>query len=963
MRQRKGGFVFIIGLILALLFSLSLAEGSQELFNEGDFEYRILQDGTAEITKYRGEAANLAIPDNVNGTTVSTIGARAFFGCRSIQTLTLPDGLTAIGDRAFGRTSIIEVEIPAHVRQMGSNPFDSVRTLMRIGVHPDNTAFESVDGTLFSKEDKRLISYPIGRRETEYTVPQGTQVIGKNGFYLCQNLQNITLPEGLISVEDFAFSGTGIEKIFLPNSLITIGTDAFYGTNLQAVDIPAGVLNIGFNPFGGSQLLTQIRVHSDNAAFESVDGVLFSKEEKRLICYPLGRTDKDYTLPQGTKIIGQSAFSGSEHLQNIYAPEGLTGIESWACAYCPFLKNITLPNSVNMIGAWAFSDCENLERMIVEGREVGAVKNSAPEPIKPDAAAAFDDSMRVGEGAFFSCSSLQSVDLPNGILYLGDGLFENCKNLKSVTLPNRLIAVGDRTFYACHNLQSIDLPDSVITIGKEAFSYCSGLKTITIQEGTERNDALEEDKRLQNAAIPSEQANIVERAFNGCVNLESVALPNGVTAIAAQAFMNCDTLQNLTLPKNITVIGDRAFNGCANLLPPTFPNSLKKIGAEAFRFCQGFQSLTLPEGLLSIGDGAFADCNNLQTIDIPLSVQKIGANPFELCDNLIHVGVHPDSAALEVIDGQLFTKEDKRLVWIPIPQDVTWYTVPEGTLSIGAKALADCDNIISVTLPDSVIRIADGAFADCYWLREVYIPASVKEIGANPFMGCPHLNEVTIHPGNTALEIIDGALFSKADKRLVWHPEIRQNSNYTIPQGTKVIGNSAFYRCSNIQSIFFPNDLTSIEDGAFSYCVNLQSLIIPQSVEHIGAEAFSNCRSLQEVVLPSGLESIENRVFYDCESLQVITLPESLTAVGESAFSYCKNLQSISIPASVNKIGQCAFDCCENLKTVTIFGSKTDIGLEVFYGCNRLEAIFAPLSSFAQDYCNVNGLPFQELLR
>ena len=134
---------------------------------------------------------------------------------------------------------------------------------------------------------------------------------------------------------------------------------------------------------------------------------------------------------------------------------------------------------------------------------------------------------------------------------------------------------------------------------------------------------------------------------------------------------------------------------------------------------------------------------------------------------------------------------------------------------------------------------------------------------------------------------------------------------------------SAFNDCTSLQSIYIPENITSIDAGAFNDCTSLQSINIPNSVTSIGNSAFSNCSSLQSINIPNSITSISERTFFGCSSLQTINIPNSINSIGTYAFSNCSSLQSINIPESVTSIGNNAFSGCSSINKAIISSSAT----------------------------------------
>ena len=156
--------VVLMMLLLCLLSMSAPAEESErEFFTCGDFKYALLEDGTAEITKYYGNAEKLDVPAELEGHQVTSIGDDVFFLRSYLSMITLPDTLVSIGDSAFTLCrSLREITLPDSVTSVGVNPFMDCDKLTHIRVSSDHPTLETIDGVLFSKTDKRLITYPGG---------------------------------------------------------------------------------------------------------------------------------------------------------------------------------------------------------------------------------------------------------------------------------------------------------------------------------------------------------------------------------------------------------------------------------------------------------------------------------------------------------------------------------------------------------------------------------------------------------------------------------------------------------------------------------------------------------------------------------------------------------------------------------------------------------------------------------
>ena len=221
-----------------------------------------------------------------------------------------------------------------------------------------------------------------------------------------------------------------------------------------------------------------------------------------------------------------------------------------------------------------------------------------------------------------------SIAIPATVIYerveynvtsVKNNAFFRCSELTSITLPESVKSIGEYAFIHCSNLTSVNIPASVKSIEANTFAGCTSLTTITFPAN-------------------SQLTIIGESAFESCTNLTTIALPASVTSIGNYTFASCNNLTFVIIPENsqLTSIGERAFGHCYILTAITIPEGVTSIGNESFVDCHGLTSITFPANsqLMSIGERAFQGCSSLIEITIPEGVTSIGDEAFFYCESL-----------------------------------------------------------------------------------------------------------------------------------------------------------------------------------------------------------------------------------------------------------------------------------------------------------------------------------------
>ena len=966
---------------------------------------------------------SITIPDSV-----TSIGGWAFSGCTSIKSITIPDSVTEIGRSAFiDCTSLTSITIPDSVTEIGDYAFHGCSSLTAIDVEVGNNNYTSLNGVLFNKDKTELICYPAGKTDKSYnipnsvtsigdsafedctsltsitipngvtsigesafedcsslisiTIPDSVTEIGSGAFSGCTSLTNITIPDSVTSIGDWAFSGcTSLTSITIPNSVTGIGNVAFQDcSSLTSITIPNSVTSIGNWAFESCTSLTTIDVEIGNNNYTSVNGVLFNKDKTELICYPAGKTDKSYNIPDSVTSIGDGAFRGCTSLTSITIPNGVTCIGDYAFYGCTSLTSIMIPNGVTSIGGWAFSGCTSFTSITI-----------------PDSVTS------IGDSAFSGCTSLTSITIPDSVTEIGSDAFNGCKSLTSVTIPNGVTSIRGWTFNGCTSLTSVTIPDSVTSIGDSAFCNCS---------------------MLMNVEIPASVVEIGDRAFgylNDESTLETIAndlfaiycednsaaaryaeendIPHKVPCIGPHTYSNEWTVDRESSFDNFGVKSHHCtkcgFATDITMIPQKY-ELIYETDEEGNLYVSGYRGkpvdVVIPaevdeKSVTGIGKYAYNGCKSLTSITIPDSVTSIGDYAFSGCTSLTGIDVEVGNNNYTSVNGVLFNKDKTELICYPagktdksytIPNSVTRIdngafrgctslksiTIPNSVTSIGDSAFYWCTSLTSITIPDSVTSIGESAFEDCSSLISITIPDSVTSIGDSAFSGCKSLTAIDVEIGNNNYTSVNGVLFNKDKTELICYPAGKTDKSYNIPDSVTSIGDSAFSGCTSLTSVTIPDGVTSIGGGAFNGCTSLTSITIPDSVMSIGDWAFEgtalldkqtttvkyadswvvDCDSdVETVMIKNGTKGIANRAFSWCSSLTSVAIPDGVTSIGDSAFSYCTSLTSITIPDSVTSIYDSAFSGCTSLTSITIPDSVTWIGNSAFSGCSSLTSVMIP---------------------
>ena len=625
---------------------------------------------------------------------------------------------------------------------------------------------------------------------TSVTIPSSVTSIGESAFRECSGLTSVNIPESVTSIGKWAFYHCNkLTSVTIPNSVESIGLSAFYlCSSLTSMTIPNSVTSIGNAVFSQCTSLTSITVENGNSYYVSENGVLFNKNKTSLLCFPAGKTQSTYAVPESVTEIRPYAFDHCRNLTSVTIPNSVTSIGNYAFNGCSKLTSVTIPNSVTTLGYYAFYQCTGLTSV--------SIGNSVTS---------------IGMSTFRQCTSLNSITIPNSVTRIDMEAFKGCTSLTSATIPESVTSIGVQAFKDCPVLTSVQVGmESPLTIDSEAFTNRTNA-TLYVPAGC---------KAAYEAAQYWQDFNIVSLITFADANVKALCVQNwdsdgdgelsedeaaAVTDLGTvfrqnKSITSFDELQYFT---GLTIIGEEAFRSCSALTTVTIPNSVTSIGQHAFHSCFGLTTVTIPESVTGIGFAAFHQCNSLTSVTIPASVTNISGAAFGECSSLSSIVVENGNNTYISENGVLFNKDKTTIICYPAGKEQTEFTIPESVTSIIYDAFSGCSLLMSVTIPNSMTTIGKIAFQNCTGLTSVTIPNSVTGIGDGAFNGCSNLTSVTVEK-ETPLTIAENTFSNRA------------NATLYVPAGCKAAYEAAQYwqdfTIEEMGSSLEPTDISQIDN-------------------------------------------------------------------------------------------------------------------------------------------------------
>jgi len=630
---------------------------------------------------------------------VTAIGDNAFQSNTALESVTLPEGLTMIGNQAFRSSSVKTVSLPSTLSSMGTSAFRECMNL------------------------------------TGIVLPDALKNVNEYAFSGCLNLKTLSLGNQTINIEQYAFNNTGIENLSIPNSVKIISNHAFDGcTSLKTLSIDNAKVSIKGRAFGNCENLVDVNLGNAVVELGTIEEWSSYTQYFRGAFWNCTNITS-IKIPSSITSIGDGSFDGCSRLREVELPATITSIGNYAFSDC-LIDNIILPSSLTNIGDYAFYNCPIREIELQNGL------------------------LSIGRGSFADCL-LTEITVPVSVNFINGGAFANCRYLKTVRIDNAPVTI-EGAFMGCTALENIDLGTAVVALNQcyqsgkgfssgGCFENCISLKSIvlpnTIHELT--YNLFYNCTGLSEVKLPNELNSIGQSSFMGCTSLRNIVLPNTVQFVGSGAFMNCSNLKSVVLSTSLKTIESSAFYNCSSLQEIVIPEAVTEIGSGAFRSCIALKSVQIDNAICEIGAYAFRDCKNLTEVDMGKTT-TIGYGSFMDCISLAEVFI-PNSVT-EIVgdnwkDGAFQNCTSLRKV-----------TLGLGLNKIINHTFQDCIKLSEIVFTgNNIVTIKENAFQNCRSLKNLELPASLTSIEGACFTGCTSL--ANIYSLATTPPVIQGNTF------------------------------------------------------------------------------------------------------------------------------------------------------------------------------------------------------------
>ncbi len=419
----------------------------------------VIEDGV--LIQYNGNSSDVTIPDGV-----TKIGDEAFYRNDTIETVKFPDSVTEISTESFWACSNLkEVIFPQNLKTLGYGAFAICDSLEYVWIP------KSLNTVIYLHEDEWGIDsggpFSESRGSMRVEFEEGITEIPEYLFEHASNLKSVTIPDTVTTIGDYAFSNSGLTEIEIPGS-VKSATNAFSDcSSLKTIRFSEETSEVLPRMFSNTAVDTVIFPDSiekiGGGAFESCDYL------------------KNITWPDSLTEIGDSAFAECTSLEEITLPDNLKKIGEDAFLGCKSLTEVTLPDKVEVLGGKAFGDCTGITSVHLPA----SIKEAGSGYISEDGSVVLNL-----KGPFGGCTALTEVTFAEGIEEIC-GLLLRDTGIKELTIPDTVKTIGRFAFDDCFSLEKIFIPESVTSIGDRILDGSDKAVIICVEDSAAHKYAVE----------------------------------------------------------------------------------------------------------------------------------------------------------------------------------------------------------------------------------------------------------------------------------------------------------------------------------------------------------------------------------------------------------------------------------------------------------------------------------------
>ena len=928
---------------------------------------------------------SVMIPDSV-----TSIGEYAFSGCSGLTSVTIPKGVTRIENSAFRDcASLTSVTIPRSVTSIGAYVFSGGN--IYLNVDPDNSAYCSIDGALYSK-DRTVLECAGKITGGRFIIPTQVTCIGDGAFMSCRNLTSVTIPDSVTSICRGAFSGcSNLASVTIPDSVTYLDAAVFVNcTALQSVKIPDGVDFIQPDTFNNCTALTSVTIP---------DSVTFIGQYAFSGCSGL----TSVKIPNGVFGIREHAFHGCTSLTSVTIPSGLASINEWTFSNCVRLAKVTIPKSVTSIGVDAFSNCDSLTDVyyagtaadwakisISEGNEdlTSAALRCAPASLSAPSVTGGNDSQGRPTLKWNAVTGAAKYEVYRARSKNGD--YIKYSTVTGTSYTNTSYIEDGNTYY--YKVRALDASGTAgawssivsVTYRKPAAATVASGKcgdsaswkldaegTLTISGSGATYDFFNDynctapwydaELRLQikKAVVNKGITYVGTYAFRDCAELTSVSLPAGLEEMGSSVFRYCESLTSITIPAGVTSIGGDFFYGCASLKSVTLPDSLWDAGGCTFMDCTSLTSVRLPANLRDIAWWMFKDCTSLTSVTIPRGTVEVKKEAFDGCTSLKNVTFTGSAADWK---GVTIRPGNTALTSAAIKcTGSTVLTAPTLTLSVSKKGQPtlkwsavsgaagyqlwcsydggdDCDPCYRWYANNDKTATSYTVPADTLKKGQTYT-FKVRAVTSSGAVGSFSKEVIfTYNPAaSLAAPTVTAGLDDQGYPALTW-PAVPDAARYEVYRAASEDGN--FAQLAAVTSNSYTNSAVLTDGAAYYYKV--------RALDSDGeAGPFSDVVSVTYTARPalvaSGKCGDSASWKLDADGVLTITGAGPMADYGQHASdncapwrTYANDIKKVVVQKGVTAIGSYAFASLERVTSVTIPEGVTSIGSSAFENCGLM---------------------------